>query len=148
MGVKMVDSYDSGRQRGREAIGKTANEVVDEIKGSESLRSFMMYMWGLRDAYDEMLSSSMHDLIPIKIPENPEERRILWVIASGLSPMFEAASSDAVTATATLQRMATSSVEIVSALVKKYMLPEDARTVMHAMVDAIDMQASDKTGTK
>lgn len=75
-------------------IGNTYNELEKDslMQTTENMKMFGMYLWGVRDAYNESLSQMMPHVIPVQPPDDPDQYHTLWAIASVLTPYVEVMS--------------------------------------------------------
>ena len=138
----MKDSYNIGKQRGHDTIGKTSNNVADGIHTEDELMTFMQYLWGIRDAYDDMLSDTMGKLIPIPLPTNDEAtRRVLWALTSHVIPVIDGLKSNG-NAAQEIKTLYGNIIDTINTILSSEVDTTAAIEIMHEMGDRIELAIS------
>jgi hypothetical protein len=140
----MNNAYEKGKVSGEKAIDKTAEDISDQIKDLDSFKTFLIYLWGVRDAYDNVLSDAMGNLITGRPIKDPALRRLSWAVASTMVPGVEsAAEKDRLTA---INAMLGVIVSTVTDTIKQHISKDALLNALHGMVDDIDMEIANLNG--
>lgn len=86
-----MESYDKGKESGKQIIAETVNKVVDNIKTKNDMESLFAYLWGVRDSYTDTLSMYMENMVPIELPKDisDQERAMYWEMASHIMALYD-----------------------------------------------------------
>jgi len=140
----MNNAYEKGKVSGEKAIDKTAEDVSDQIKDMDSFKTFLIYLWGVRDAYDNVLSDAMGNLIAGRPIKDPTLRRLSWAVASTMFPAVESAAEK--DRQAAINAMLGVIVSTVTDTIKQHISKDALLNALHGMVDDIDMEIANLNG--
>lgn len=79
-----MEAYDKGKESGKKVIASTISKTLDNIETKDGIKSLFTYLWGVRDAYTDILSTYMQKMIPIDMPDDisDTERSMYWELSS------------------------------------------------------------------
>lgn len=85
-----MDSYDKGKKAGKDVIANTISDTIGNIKTKSDMESLFSYLWGVRDAYTDILSMYMPAMIPIPLPDTltDTEKAMYWELSSHIMAYY------------------------------------------------------------
>lgn len=131
-------AYQKGLESGRRTIGNTLNDTLRDDSSRTELVTLITYMWGTRDAYDEILSKYLTSMIPISTDGMDDvTRSLLLQLTLSLKPVVQTAK-DVPAGDQVVSAMIDRMVEVITVIIADGFGKDTTAKLMQSAVDKMD----------